>query len=447
MSWFFFVDRATARLAAIVMSDGFGLPLAAKFAVKVANPSVDDYWQVVNAEFIQSYLSDEYELYEYDDESLDEDSNLVSSADTSDELEWEIPAVQQWVLGKALTRDEVNRVSHFLGIGSGSIAEEIIAGDLYRKTQGKPEPRSPRPKAPSARCLWCRVPIERRYNFNFDAVMTDQNFEVFDNPIIWSDGLVTESGERDAGDLFPNHYGDCVIACSACGATFLASSLEREQPRSHWYPDHENWHISHLTVLEGSCPEGANESQEQTVWVTLARRPQAMDFLVRAQSEGLINWEEWTALQQAVNWVTYEDRQAKLSGKPFYFEQEEQLKNAMRLFIERVGQIKAGTLGSMSPFVEMHRRETDDENFFVHNCAIQELLPVANMMRILGARDYGWASPRHPAVAEPAVRKTGWSEFDQLIALRGKLLLAAREEPLTDWAVAVDDSGNLVDWD
>ena len=114
--------------------------------------------------------------------------------------------------------------------------------------------------------------------------------------------------------------------------------------------------------------------------------------------------------------------------------------------MNRVGQIKEGTLGSMSPFQQMHSENSRDENFFIHNYEVQEKLPMANMLRIAGARDFGWATPSHPGVEEENVTRTGWSEFDQWIALRGKAIIAATEKGITDFSVAVDASGNLIDW-
>ena len=446
MSWFFFVDRRTGRLAAILMTSSFGTPLSARFDVKIDDPSIDDYWQSVNADFINEFLNENFELYEYDLDSEDDESSLAKNLDPADELAWEIPAVQEWVKGRELDRDQVDRISHFLGFGSGFIAEEVIAGDLYRQVSGSPKPKPSTPKAGLARCLWCRVPVERRYNFKRDEPLSDYDVEGFERPVIWSDGLVLEQGDVDSNQSFPNHYGDCVVACSACGAMFLASAFEKAHPRVHWYPDHESWAGGSRVIVEGSCAPGANEWVEEPAILTWSKVQETMRFLKLAQSETLINWEEWTALQQTVNWLAYEDRRAKLEGKGFHYEGAEELKKAIVRFVDRVSQIKAGTLGSMSPFQQMHSANSRDENFFIHNYEVQEKLPVANMLRISGGRGFGWATPSHPGIEEENVIRTGWSEFDQWIALRGKAILAATEKGITDWAVAVDASGNLIDW-
>jgi hypothetical protein len=290
------------------------------------------------------------------------------------------------------------------------------------------------------------VPVERRYNFERNEATSQYDVEGFEGPVVWSDGIVMEQGDLDANDAFPNHYGDCVIACSACGAMFLASAFEKEHPRAYWYPDHEGWQVEPQLVVQGSSPSGANKSLEVPVTLTWSKPEQTMLFLKIAQSESLINWGEWTALQQAVNWIAYEDRQAKLEGKEFHFEHGDELIEAIVQFVKRVRQIKAGTLGSMSPFNQMHSENSRDENFFIHNCEVQEVLPIANMIRITGSSDFGWATPSHPAISEAEVTLTGWSELDQWIALRGKAILAAGKKGLTDWAVAVDASGNLIDW-
>lgn len=446
MSWFFFVDRRTGRLAAILMTSSFGTPLSARFDVKIDDPSIDDYWQSVNADFVSEFLNENFELYEYDLDSEDDESSLAKNLDPADELAWEIPAVQEWVKGRELDRDQIDRISHFLGLGSGFIAEEVIAGDLYRQVSGTPKQKPSIPKAEPARCLWCRVPVERRYNFERDEPLSEYDVEDFARPIVWSDGIVMEQGDLDSKDAFPNHYGDCVIACSACGAMYLASAFEKEHPRVHWYPDHESWQGGSRVIVEGSCDLGANDWVEETAILTWSEVKETMRFLELAQSETVINWEEWTSLQQVVNWLAYEDRRAKLEGKAFHFEGAEALKNAIKKFLNRVGQIKAGTLGSMSPFSQMHSENSRDENFFIHNCEVQEILPVANMLRIAGARDFGWATPSHPGIEEENITRTGWSEFDQWITLRGKAILAATEKGITDFSVAVDASGNLIDW-
>ena len=446
MSWFLFVDRRTGRLAAILMTSSFGSPLSARFDVKIDDPSIDDYWQSVSADYVGQFLNENFELYEYDLDSEDDESGLAKNLDPDEELAWEIPPVQEWVKGRELDRDEVDRISHFLGLGSGFIAEEVIAGDLYRQLSGAPKPKPSPPKAEPARCLWCLVPVERRYNFERNEALGHYDVEGFEEPVVWSDGIVTERGDRETNDIFPNHYGDCVLACSECGAMFLASAFEKEQPRANWYPDHEGWLFDSRLVVPGSSPAGANQRLEVPVVLTWSKPDQTMRFLRKAQSESLINWGEWTALQQAVNWIAHEDRQAKLEGKEFHFEHGDELIEAIVQFVERVRQIKAGTLGSMSPFTQMHRENCEDENFFVHNYEVQEILPVANMLRIAGERDFGWAIPRHPALSEVDVMNTGWSEFDQWIALRGKAILAAAEKGIVDWAIAVDASGNLIDW-
>lgn len=428
------------------MTSSFGTPLSARFDVKIEDPSIDDYWQSVNADFISEFLNENFELYEYDLDSEDDESSLAKDLDPANELAWEIPAVQEWVKGRELDRDQVDRISHFLGFGSGFIAEEVIAGDLYRQVSGIPKPKPSTPKAEPARCLWCLVPVERRYNFERNEPMSQYDVEGFESPIVWSDGIVTEQGDLDANDTFPNHYGDCVIACSACGAMFLASAFEKEHPRAFRYPDHESWAGGSRVIVEGSCGLGANDWVEEPAILTWSKPEQTMRFLKQAQLERLINWEEWTALQQVVNWLASDERQAKLNGTRVHFADAEELKKAIGRFIDRVSQIMAGTLGSMSPFQQMHSEGSRDENFFIHNYEVQEKLPLANMMRISGGRGFGWATPSHPAIDGDDVTLTGWSEFDQWIALRGKAILAAAEKGITDWAVAVDASGNLIDW-
>ena len=440
------MDRRTGRLAAIIMSDGFGAPLSARFGVKVDNPSADSYWQIASQDFINNLLDENYELYEYDPDSEDAESSLPANLDPDDELAWEIPPVQEWAKGQALDRDQVDRVSQFLGFGSGFIVEEVIAASLRGQIVEEALSESSLPRADKARCLWCLAPVERRYNFKRDAPLSEYDVEGFERPVIWSDGLVLEQGDVENNDAFPNHYGDCVLACSACGAMFLASAFEKAHPRASRYPDHESWHGVSRVVVEGCSSKGSNESEEASAILIRSNPEQTMRFLKQSQSEEWISWEEWTALQQVVNSLAHDDRQAKLNGTRFRYADAEELKKAIRHFIDGISTIIEGTLGSMSPFYQMHFENMMDQNFFIHNYEVQEKLPLANMMRISGARDFDWATPRHPGIEEEDVTLTGWSEFDQWIALRGKAILAAAEKGVTDWAVAVDASGNLIDW-
>ena len=432
---------------AIIMTDG-AFPLSAIFSAETKTPSTARYWQPVDIGFISSYLNENVEIYEYDPDSEDEGTDLLESLDPDDELAWEIPPVQEWVKGRELNRGRVDQISHFLGFGSGFVAEEVIAGDVHRKLgedeAPKPELTRSRPERP--RCLWCQVPVDRRYNFNRNAVMEMGDFQDFESPVFWSDGVVTEKGAQAGRELSENHYGDCVISCSACGAMFLASKFESAYPRSYFYQDHASWSTNDQLVIEGSCEEGSNENRVEEATLGCSNLAGTFRFLKRAQANNLINWSEWTALQQVINWLADEDRQAKLEEKTFHFPEAEGIKNSIVLFLERTRQIKIGTLGGLSPFIEMHHEELQDENFPIHNQEVQEVLPMANMLRIAAQGMGGWATPSHPAILEPVLR-SGWSEFDQYIALRGKAVLAARESGLTDWVVAVDMKGNLISWE
>lgn len=447
MSWFLFVSIRTGRVAAIVMTEG-SFPLAAIFAAKIEKPLTSRFWEPVSTDFISGFLNENYEIYEYDPDSEDEEKDLLESLDADDDLAWEIPPVQEWAQGRQLDRDEVDRISHFLGYGTGFIAEEIIAGDLYREISDDqaPEPAPTTPERETPRCLWCRVPVDRRYNFQLNAPMEMGEYQSFESPVFWSDGVVTEKGDQADSELSENHYGDCVITCSACDAMFLASRFESAYPRMHRYRDYATWRTDDQLVVEGVCEKSSNENEMEQASLSWSKLAGTLRFLKKAQANELLNWSEWTALQQVVNWLACEDRKAKLQGKAFHFAHAEDVKRSILLFAERVSQIKLGTLGALSPFSELHRDQSNDENFWVHYMEVQEVLPMGNMLRIAGQWPGGWATPRHPAISEPDVIQSGWSEFDQWIALRGKATLAAWRSSQTDWVVAVDAKGNPISW-
>lgn len=444
ISWFFFVNRGTGNLEALLMSDGYADPLSADFGVDIESPSTSDYWTPVNASDISKFLNDNYFIYEYDATSENEDSQLLDDLDPAEDLDWEITAVQRWVKGEVLHRRYIERISFFLGPGSAFKAEDVIAGNIRAKLTGESSAGVAVVNKLHPRCLWCGVRIERRYNFALNAPINQRGLEDFENPIVWSDGMVLDAFQTGSSLAFPAHYGDSVLECKQCGAAFLASVLEKEYPRRQSFPDSDTWSVRDSVLIEGDCGHQENTDLDSISSVTMASLAKTMLFLKKAQSQSLINWSEWTALQQAVNKLISIDRQAKVELSQFTSPFESDLRQRMSIFIDRISQIKAGTIGSMSPFTSHHLMEIEDENFWVHNYGVQEILPVANMMRICGAFSYDWAAPNHPAIPE-AGKESGWSEFDQWIALRGKALILALEQKNTDWAIAIDSKGRLVE--
>lgn len=438
MDWIFFLDRQTGRLAAVLMTDGFGAPLAARFGSRASESSTQDIWFLVDSGFVQDFLTEQYEVYQFDEKSQDDEPGSGAGMDPENDLDWEIPVVQAWAKGHALTRDELDKVSYFVGFGSGFIPEEIIAGNLRRAIGEVQQPLAPVKRLPATRCLWCGVPVERHYIFDLDGPLGQPDLENFEDPIVWSDGVVMERDGEDPGIIFPNHYGDSVLACSECGSMYLASNFEQHYPRIGRFPDVESWR-TYPTVTQGEVPKDANCDTDRKAILTYASIDQALRFV-----KGTANfWEVWIALQQVMTWASILDRTAKLAGDRFEFDGELELKERLRAFVASTENILEGTVGSASPFGEKHRQATYDPNFTLHNLEIQEVLPIANMRRVCGFTDFGWSTPRHRAIDEREWAEGG-SSFDEWIALRGRALHLAMRENVRDWAIAIDTSGNLV---
>ena len=449
MNWFFFIDIRTDLVVAIVMSDGYGAPLTPQFGHRTFGNTKDSYWQLVDKEALSEFLQAGYEIYIYDENSEGGDEIWTGEWDSEDELAWEIPPIQSWVKGTDLSKEYIASVSNFVGIGSMFTYDDIAQARKFSRDQVRQGGIASPVKAElqSARCLWCKIPIERKYNFYIYHGPLNQpvNFEDFEDPLVWVDGVITERTQRESDEIFPNHYGDSVVECLKCGAAFLASQLEQSHPRRVPYPDQENWQISDSVVLAGSCLESAQIDSGESAGAIHASLQRTLDFLAKATEVGrsTLSWAEWTAIQQAANWITHLDRNAKLTGKVYESSTQTNLIPAMARFIEETDALKIGTLGSLSPFRDLHSREVCDENFRVHNFEIQERHPIANMSRISGV-SRGWARPDHPALRESDLMMTGWSEFDKWIALRGKLIVEAERRGIKDWAIAIDMKGNLV---
>jgi hypothetical protein len=421
------------------MTDGFGAPLAARFGSRSSGLSTEEIWDLADDVFVQGFLTERYEVYQFDESSQDDEPGSGADMDPEDDLAWEIPVVQQWAKGLAMTRDELDQVSHFVGIGSGFILEEIIEGNLLSSI-GEPSHSPARDtRVASTRCLWCSAPVERHYEFNLDGPLSQPDIENFEDPIVWSDGVVMERDGEDPGIFFPNHYGDSVIACSMCGSIYLASTFEKEHPRFGRFPDVESWSIHRPTVLQGEIPQGSRREVTEAASLTLSSLDQTMRFLMETENF----WEVWTALQQVMTWLSIHDRTAKLAGNKFEFERRSDFSERVETFVSWTSNILEGTLGSLAPFGQKHYEATRDPNFTVHNFEVQEVLPLANMKRVCGFTDFGWSTPRHPAVDERE-GQNGWGEFDSWIALRGRALLLSMTSNARDWAIAIDTSGNLV---
>ena len=452
MHWFFFINVRTDTVAAIVMSDGLGPPLAPTFGHRTGGSATTSYWAIVDGDFLEEFLQDDYQVYRYDESAEGGDEIWTGELDPEDDLAWEIPPIQSWVKGDRPSKEYIVSVSNFVGMGSKFTFDDIATARSFSNNQAEEPENATSIEAEEwhVRCLWCEVPLEKRYNFHLHNWPLNQaeNFEDFEDPLVWIDGVITERGQRESHDIFPNHYGDSVLECQKCGGAFLASHLEISHPSRLGYPGQENWQIpDDSLVLSGSCDKSAEIDSKETVWVVHASLERTLQFLAEAaaQSGRFNSWAEWTALQQAVNWLTHLDRNSKLNGELFEWEFRPTLVLAIKRFIEKTETIKVGTLGSLSPFRDLHNKEVSEENghFWVHNFEIQERQPIANMSRISG-EGLGWARPQHPALNESDLMNTGWSELDKWIALRGKLVTEVQQLGIKDWAIAIDMRGNLV---
>lgn len=450
VTWLIVVERISGKVVAIVMNAGTPTLLTARFDVAKpqSNPTIDDYWDNWSPEQIKQVLTEDFELFEYDLDCEDDDYIGLQDLQPDNELAWEIPLVQQWVMGKQLSRSDLESITFHLGRADLYSVEEVLKGQLYSRLVLKEAPPAPQKISKlTAHCLWCDVPVKRIYNFSLPSMFDPGDPEDPDECLLWSDGIWTELGQDpESFDRAGCQYEESIIECSICGAAYLASMLEQTFPERQFHPDFQGWSEISAPILPGNCDEGFNSYRDLDAKVTWASLERTREYLSLVQASGtLITWEEWTAVQQAVNIATNLDRKAKATYATFSLFDEEGLKDAIRTFLPKIGQIKAGTLGSMSPFPKHSQTWQENENYSIHNYAVDETLPVANMLRICGYGNYDWAVPSHPALRDPQ-NMDQWSELDQWIAKRGSLLLLALERGITDWAVAAAPSGNLFSW-
>jgi hypothetical protein len=104
-----------------------------------------------------------------------------------------------------------------------------------------------------------------------------------------------------------------------------------------------------------------------------------MDYLEAALKEKMPFWCQWTATQQVVNWITHLER----CGEPISPEQDSRGRDLLSRFIPSTYGIKEGIFGSFyNPFLV--DEESKDENYWIHDFTLDELLPFKNIRRIVG---------------------------------------------------------------
>jgi hypothetical protein len=447
MDWYFFVSKESEMLSGILMVDGMGQPLIAKWGVHDdANPP-SGYWELCSGDDIEDLLSGEYDMFLFDQSTLSEESVDV---DPDKEIEWQIDFVQRWARGLGTSLAMVEAVSDKFPDISAVHPNLFVNGQasqLLRSTASAPKPQVTVRK--SHRCPWCAAGLERRYNFNIDWFDDYDHVPEIERPIIWSDGLW---GSRDSEPFraeMQNHFGDSVLNCPVCEASFLASHVEMNSGKSSstgvLYAG-----FSDSIILPGKCASQANVALETDQWLGEASIPATATYLAACQVQGLISWEEWTAAQQLLLKVGNEVRSRILANQNANFEDEAKYKELLRVFLSRIGQIKDGTLGDLGPFLA-HSDLKRDENFFVHTYLEKELLLVSNMMRIVTPAgkniSYDWAEPQHPGTDDVNSGRGGWSEYDDWLITRCLAMEKAREGGNSDWIFATDKLGKRITLD
>jgi hypothetical protein len=209
--------------------------------------------------------------------------------------------------------------------------------------------------------------------------------EEMENPVLWTDGAWSEDGiDPDSTEFIENQYGDCVVACPACGALFLASMVEPYDSIAYKAPteyegqrEYRLERASQELVVPGTVDKGHFEKTLSEEWILTANLEQTLNYAEAALERNGPFWSEWTAAQQLVNWVSHLER----IGDSITPEQDERGRKALVRFIRSTEGILEGVFGSYYAYTNFEN-EYPDENFWIHAHALEESIPFRNIMRI-----------------------------------------------------------------
>jgi len=408
-----------------------------------------DFWDTCPPEDIERFLSSEFEVWLYDIDSLTNDHGDGKIMDLADPVSLEFPPVQKWVLGQEVSREFVSKNSRLIGLGSEFTFKDVEAEFPLIKLPPMPKLEVPSRSKSDRVCPWCGVTAVRRYNFNRPAYFRESELpEEMENPVLWTDGAWSEKGvDPDSTEFIENQYGDCVVTCPACSAMFLASMVEPYDSIAHKPPmefegqnDHRVQLAAQELVVPGAVAKGHFEKTLSEEWIVTANLEQTLAYLEASIDSRGPFWSEWTAAQQLVNWVSHLER----IGESITPEQDERGRKALALVIESSQGILEGVFGSFYAY-NNHSNESLDENYWIHTHALEESIPLSNMMRIASVESELDKLPPSNVLGvytlEELDREPTY-DFDEYIIRRQLLIHELKARKDSRWAV---HSGQLQD--
>lgn len=130
VTFVFYAHRRTQLIAFITMSvSASGAPVLKALQGVHQGPDVAvEYWDLTSRVEVESFLTEEYELFRFDWKQDDEETQKGPEWDFEDALAWEITPVQRWAKGESLTVEDVDSLSEWLGIGVGYNFDDVLAG-------------------------------------------------------------------------------------------------------------------------------------------------------------------------------------------------------------------------------------------------------------------------------------------------------------------------------
>jgi hypothetical protein len=121
------------------------------------------------------------------------------------------------------------------------------------------------------------------------------------------------------------------------------------------------------------------EKGDAASWLRTANLTESIKFLAGSLvNSKLIDWAQWTAAQQVIISAAHEVR----AGKSLDEDTVVKIKELISQFLERLSQIKEGTLGAMYPYSNFAAQNASSQDFEYYEAFERPAL--ANMQRIVG---------------------------------------------------------------
>jgi hypothetical protein len=405
-----FIRKATGLVEQVIMAHAYRSVLTAKRG-SANNPEdfdLEDFWETCYRSDLEPFLNSQFELWRFDWASEDDTPGAGAGMDPADALAWELPIVQSWLKDEKIYVHDVDRVADFIGYGSGFVFEDIASE--FEDFDAQDE------NIETGDCPWCGV---SSHLIRLDPPVTlptlPEAISGFAKPMIWSDGTLSDGASDKVAGLRPNQFGDFVVSCAVCSSIFLASALQTEDESS-------KQEIHEEALFPGTMPRGG----KKVIFVDAAfSRADYKKVFLLLDSFSKIgywpDWENWTAVQQLVNQVSYQIRK----GESFSAEELAGLFGPLQKFKESLSQYIEGTPSSVAPYKIRNSSLADDNGFL--RFGVDELIPHSNIRRIVSEPTVGEADEReadskarvvsvrssqdHQALYLDAYRDVTWGRF------------------------------------